>query len=144
MLTCLIQYVQTITAPTQLNAVLTPQEIEAVIKRGKSCEDGECSVDDVDGLIAELQEQQHNLNERINKMNNIIETMEVLNASDERETDEVRDTVKAIFRLFSMGAVASGNDYKSTGIATGYSGEVGDGPSDAYKSLNPKPWKKTS
>jgi hypothetical protein len=43
-----------------------------------------------------------------------------------------------------MGAVASGNDYKSTGIATGYSGEVGDGPSDAYKSLNPKPWKKTS
>lgn len=143
MLTFCNLYLQTITAPTQLNAVLTPQEIEAVIKRGHACEHGECSVDDVDGLIAELQEQQHNLNERINEMDNMIKSMEILNGADDRDHDEVRETVRSIFRLFSMGAEASGNDYKSSGMATGYSGEVGSGPTDAYKALNPKPWKKS-
>lgn len=100
-------------------------------------------MDDVDGLIAELQEQQHNLNERINEMDNMIKSMEILNGADDRDHDEVRETVRSIFRLFSMGAEASGNDYKSSGMATGYSGEVGSGPTDAYKALNPKPWKKS-
>lgn len=120
---------------------MTPKEIEAVLTRGHSCEHGECSVDDVDSLIAELQDQQHNLHERINDMNNMIKSLEVLNEKDDRDHDEVLDTVKSIFRLFSMGAKS--HDFKPTGMATGYSGEVGSGPTDAYKSLNPKPWKKS-
>ena len=124
-----------------MNAVLTPQELEAVIARGHACEKGECSIDDVDGLIAELQEQQHNLNERIKESDNMIKSLEILNGADDRDHDEVRDTVRAIFRLFSMGDKASGNDYPSLGMPTGYSGEVGNGPTDAYKALNPKPWK---
>lgn len=39
---------------------------------------------------------------------------------------------------------ASGNDYPSLSKPTGWSGEVGDGPTDAYKALNPKPWKEKS
>lgn len=128
---------------TYLKAVLTPKELDAIIARGHLCEKGECSIDDVDGLIAELQEQQHNLHERINEMNNMIKSLEVLNSAKDRDHDEVRETVRAIFRLFSMGAKASGNDYPSLGLPTGYSGEVGSGPTDAYKALNPKPWKKS-
>ena len=132
---------QTITAPTQLNAVLTSKELEAIVTRGHSCEHGECSIDDVDSLVAELQEQQHNLHERINEMNMMIKSLEVLNDKDDRDHDEVRATVESIFRLFSMGAKS--HDFKPTGMATGYPGDVGSGPSDAYKSLNPKPWKKS-
>jgi hypothetical protein len=35
----------------------------------------------------------------------------------------------------------SENYYPSLSKPTGYSGEVGSGPTDAYKALNPKPWK---
>ncbi len=106
-----------------MKAVLTPKELEAVINQAHLCEEGECSVSDVDDLVAELQEQQHNLHERIEQMNNMIKSLEILNDSKNRDTDEVRETVRAVFRLFAMGAKASGNDYKSTGIATGYSGK---------------------
>ena len=75
-----------------MNAVLTQQELEAVIARGHACEKGECSIDDVDGLIAELQDQQHNLNERIKEMDNMIKSLEILNDADDRDHDEVRDT----------------------------------------------------
>lgn len=121
---------------------MTANELEAIINRGQICEEGECSISDVDDLVAELQEQQHNLHERINEMNDMIASLEILNIADDRDHDEVRETLRAIFRVFSMGAKASGNDYKSTGMATGYSGEVGSGPTDSYKALNPKPWKK--
>lgn len=129
---------------TELSAVLTSKEIDAIIARGHNCEKGECSVDDVDGLISELQEQQRNLRDRIDEMNKIIKSLEVLNSAKDRDHDEVRETVRAIFRLFSMGAKASGNDYPSLGLPTGYSGEVGSGPTDAYKALNPKAWKNST
>jgi hypothetical protein len=77
-------------------------------------------------------------------MNKIVKSLEVLNSAKDRDHDEVRDTVRAIFRLFTMGAKASGNDYPSLGLPTGYSGEVGSGPTDAYKALNPKAWKQSS
>ncbi len=71
----------------------------------------------------------------------MVKSLEILNDADDRDHDEVRETVRAIFRVFAMGAEASGNDLPSTGIATGWTGEVGGGPTDAYKALNPKPWK---
>ena len=132
---------KTVSAPTELKAVLTPAELERVIMRGRECEKGECSISDVDNLIMELQEQQHNLNERIQDIDNMVKSLDILNDSDDRDDDEVRETVRSIFRVFNMGAEASGNDMPSTGMATGYSGDVGSGPTDAYKSLNPKPWK---
>mmetsp|Transcript_26950 Transcript_26950/g.30831 ORF Transcript_26950/g.30831 Transcript_26950/m.30831 type:complete len:147 (+) Transcript_26950:226-666(+) len=127
--------------PTQLKAGLTAQELEAVIMKGRECEKGECSIGDVDMLLAELMEQQHLLSDRVKELDNMIKSLEVLNTADGREVDEVRETVRAIFRIFQMGAQGSGNDYPTLSKPTGYSGEVGSGPTDAYKALNPKPWK---
>ncbi len=111
------------------------------MSKGHACEAGECSVDDVDNLLGTLIEQQHILNERLTELDNMIKSLEVLNGSDNRKVDEVRETVRALFRVFQMSAKASGNDYPSLSRPTGYSGEVGSGPTDAYKALNPKPWK---
>lgn len=120
---------------------MTAEELEAIITKGRECEAGECTVSDVDILIGELMEQQHILSQRVKEVDNMIKSLEVLNGSDERETDEVRETVRAIFRVFQMSARGSGNDYPALTKPTGYSGDVGDGPTDAYKALNPKPWK---
>lgn len=126
---------------TQLKASLTAQELEAILTKGHLCEKGECSVTDVDDLISELMEQQHVLNDRLKEINNMILSLEVMNGADDRKVDEVRETIRALFRVFQMSDKASGNDYPSLSKATGYSGEVGSGPTDAYKALNPKPWK---
>jgi hypothetical protein len=109
--------------------------------KGHECEQGECSISDVDMLIGELMEQQHILSERVLEVENMVKSLEILNGSDEREVDEVRETVRAIFRVFAMSDKSSGNDYPALSKPTGYSGEVGSGPTDAYKALNPKPWK---
>jgi hypothetical protein len=110
--------------------------------KGRECEQGECSVSDVDMLIGELLEHQHILSERVTEVDNMVKSLEVLNdAGSSRQVDEVRETVRAIFRVFQMSAKGSGNDYPSLSKPTGYSGEVGSGPTDAYKALNPKPWK---
>ena len=115
--------------------------MDTIISKGHHCEKGECSIDDVSDLIDQLQEQQHLLYERINEMNVMVTSLENLNEDDSRNVDEVRETVRAIFRLFAMSDKASGNDYPALTKPTGFSGEVGDGPTDAYKALNPKPWK---
>ena len=109
--------------------------------KGHECEKGECAVSDVDMLVGELMEQQHILSERVTEVGNMIKSLETLNGADDRQVDEVRETVRALFRVFAMSDKSSGNDYPSLTKPTGYSGEVGSGPTDAYKSLNPKPWK---
>jgi len=73
----------------------------------------------------------------------MIKAIETMTHSKDRDVDEVRDTVRSIFRIFSMSAKASGNDYPALSHPSGYSGEVGSGPTDAYKALDPKPWKPT-
>ena len=120
---------------------MTLEEIEAIIQKGHECEESECSLSDVNDLIDTLQEQQHILYERLQDVNKMVESLSILNEAGDRQEDEVRETVRAIFRIFAMSAKASGNDYPALSKATGYSGEVGDGPTDAYKALNPKPWK---
>lgn len=128
---------------TSLNGLMSREEMNTIINQGHHCEKGECSIDDVDDLIDQLQEQQHLLFDRIKEMNTMMAALENLNKDDSRNVDEVRETVRAIFRLFAMGDKASGNDYPALTKPTGFSGEVGDGPTDAYKALNPKPWKAT-
>jgi hypothetical protein len=126
---------------TSLNAGLTAAELESIISKGHVCEKGECTVSEVDELLGELMEQQHILNERVMEINNMIKSLEILNGSDNREVNEIRETVRAIFRVFQMSAKGSDNDYPSLSRPTGFSGDVGSGPTDAYKALNPKPWK---
>lgn len=122
---------------------MTPSETEAVMKQAAGCSEGECSLDEVQDLIDVLKSQQKELYERVQTVKNQINTLEVLNSKgDARKVDEVRETIRALFRVFQLGDKASGNDYPSLSRATGWSGDVGDGPKTAYDSLPPKKWKK--
>ena len=108
----------------QLRAGLTTSEVDAIIAKGHECEAGECSIDAVDGLVHELMDQQKVLSERVAELENMITSLEIMNGSDKREVDEVRETVRAIFRIFQMSGKGSGNDYPALSKPTGYPGEV--------------------
>ena len=120
---------------------MTPEETEKVLSHAADCAEGECSLDEVDDLIQILKEQQKELSDRVNEVKTMIEELEHVNEKDERKVDEVRETVKALFRVFQLGDKASGNDYPSLSKPTGWSGEVGDGPKTAWDALPPKKWK---
>jgi hypothetical protein len=120
---------------------MEPEEVEKLLNQASDCAEGECSLDEVGDLIDILKDQQRELYQRVEKVREMISTLETVNEADERKVDEVRETVKAIFRVFQMGAKASGNDYPSLTRPSGWSGEVGDGPKTAYDALPPKKWK---
>mmetsp|Transcript_53813 Transcript_53813/g.161047 ORF Transcript_53813/g.161047 Transcript_53813/m.161047 type:complete len:122 (-) Transcript_53813:194-559(-) len=120
---------------------MSSEELDGLMSNGKECEEGECSIDDVGDLIGELLEQQTQLYNRVQELKDMIKSLEALNEDDSRDVDEVKETVRAIVRIFQMGASASGNDYPALSRPTGYSGEVGDGPKTAYDVLSPKPYK---
>lgn len=120
---------------------MTPEETTKLITHATDCADGECSVDEVGDLITVLKSQQKELASRVDEIDKMIGSLASVNEKDERETDEVRETVRAIFRVFQLGAKASGNDYPALTKPTGYSGEVGKGATTAYDALPPKKWK---
>mmetsp|Transcript_18253 Transcript_18253/g.25718 ORF Transcript_18253/g.25718 Transcript_18253/m.25718 type:complete len:157 (+) Transcript_18253:56-526(+) len=125
---------------TKLNLMST-EESDKLLVHAADCVEGECSLDEVGDLIDVLKGQQSELYKRVEDVKKMVKTLEHVNGKDDREVDEVRETVRAIFRVFQLGAKASGNDYPALSKPAGFSGEVGDGPTDAYKSLDPKPWK---
>lgn len=123
---------------------MSQDETEKLVAHALDCSEGECSLEEVDQLIFMLQEQQHQLTERLDQVRSMVSSLEVLNADSKRENvDEIRETVRAIFRVFQLGDVASGNDYPSLSKPTGYSGEVGKGSQTAWDVLAPKKWKKS-
>merc|ERR1711862_996295 len=101
------------------------------------------SKEEVDDLITILKSQQVGLYDRVQQIKKTIKTLEALNEvdADERKVDEVRETVRALFRVFQLGDKASGNDYPALSKPTGWSGEINDGPQTAYDCLPPKPYK---
>lgn len=120
---------------------MTPEETEAIMKHASDLVEGKCETEEVKQLIQVLKEQQKELTVRVDKVNSIIKSLEVLNTRKDRKADEVRETVRAIWRIFQLGDKASNNDYPKLSRATGWSGEVGDGPTTAWDSLPPKKWK---
>mmetsp|Transcript_26087 Transcript_26087/g.61963 ORF Transcript_26087/g.61963 Transcript_26087/m.61963 type:complete len:135 (+) Transcript_26087:456-860(+) len=126
---------------TQQLQLLTEQEAEAIMTHAQDCVEGECGLDDVDDLISTLKAQQKELSERVESVREMIQSLEVVNGADDRPVDEIRETVRAIFRVFQLGDSASGNDFPSLSKATGYSGDVGSGSTTAYDALPPKKWK---
>lgn len=96
------------------------------------CAEGECSIDDVSELIFELKEQKKEMTARLEEIMNMVSHLQHLNEKEKRKTDDVRAYVKDLLRVF---------DTSNSGFATGFSGDIGDGPTDAYKALDPKPWK---
>jgi hypothetical protein len=126
---------------TALN-IMTAKELESIINEAESCAKGECALDEVEALISSLKEQGKMLSNRIAEVDALVKDLEHINGKDSRPVDEVRETVRAIFRIFSLGDKASGNDYPSLSRATGYSGDVGGGGKTAYDVLPPRPIKK--
>ena len=120
---------------------MTPEETETLLKRAEECVGSECALDDVSELVDLLHDQQKELYDRVEKIKQTVQALEEINKADDRPVDEIRETVRAIFRVFQLGDKASGNDYPSLSKPTGYSGEVGDGPKTAWDSLPPKKWK---
>jgi hypothetical protein len=118
--------------PTTLNVLLSEEETDSILQTAHDCAEGECSVDDVSGLIAELKEQQKAMNTRLTEVMNMVAHLQKLNTQKTRETEDVRAYVRDLLRVFGSNA---------KGLAAGFSGDVGDGPTDAYKALDPKPWK---
>jgi hypothetical protein len=87
---------------TALN-IMTAAELDAIISEAESCANGECALDEVDSLIKNLLEQQEMLSKRIEEINTLVKDLEHINGKDKRPTDEVRETVRAIFRIFALG-----------------------------------------
>ena len=100
-------------------------------------------MDEIEGLIDLLKDQQKEASLRLEDIKGMIQSLETVNGKNDRSVDEIRETVRAIFRVFQLGDKASGNDYPSLSKPMGWSGEVGDGPTTAYDALPPKQIKKS-
>jgi hypothetical protein len=81
-------------------------------------------------LVAELQKQKNVLQTRLDMIMNMISDLDHVNKKNARETDAVRVLAQDMLRVFNRDAPRSS--------ATGYSGDVGKGPTDAYDYLSPK------
>mmetsp|Transcript_29562 Transcript_29562/g.71133 ORF Transcript_29562/g.71133 Transcript_29562/m.71133 type:complete len:157 (-) Transcript_29562:139-609(-) len=125
-------------APTTL-AIMTQEETAEIMKHANDCAHGECALDEVAELVAALQSHQKELSNRVEEVKKITIALEKV-SSGGGKTDEIRETVRALFRVFQLGDKASGNDYPALSKPTGFSGEVGDGPQTAYDVLPPKKW----
>jgi hypothetical protein len=131
-------------SPTVRFGLLTEQESAEIMAKSLECADGECSIEDVENLLSDLKEQQKVLTGRLAEVTQMISSLYGVNKDDERKVDEVRETVRAIARLFLMGDKASGNDYPALSKPTGWTGDVGKGATTAYDALPPKKWKNPS
>mmetsp|Transcript_14387 Transcript_14387/g.26138 ORF Transcript_14387/g.26138 Transcript_14387/m.26138 type:complete len:161 (-) Transcript_14387:206-688(-) len=127
--------------PTEIH-LMTVEEVDVIMKKATNCEKGECSLDEVENLIKELQSQQKMVYDRVDQITKLIDSLEHVNVQDSREVNEVRETVRAISRGrfergkdMTFGTIAGGkasvNDYPSLSMPIGYSGDVGDGHTTA-------------
>ena len=123
---------------------MAQDDVDSLLNKAEQCADGECSVDEVSELLSVLKQQQKELYSRVQQVKETVSALEHVNEKPEREVDEVRETVRALFRVFQLGAKASGNDYPALSKPMGWSGEVGDGPTTAYDALPPKKWKSSA
>lgn len=120
---------------------MSREETEEIMNHASDCAHGECSLDEVSELVSVLQTHQKELYDRVGEIKRITKALEAVN-SQGGDVDEVRETVRALFRVFQLGDKASGNDYPAMSKPMGWSGEVGKGPQTAYDVLSPKKYKK--
>lgn len=120
-----------VASTTARNVLLTEEETNAIIEKAHDCAEGECSIDDVSGLIAELKDQQHQMMERMEEMMNMVAHLQKINSHEQRKKDDVKAYVRDLLRVF---------DTHSSGHPIGFSGDIGDGPKTAYDVLPPKKW----
>ena len=82
---------------------MSATEIESILAEAESCAEGECALDEVEGLITNLLAQQSELSKRVEEVDGLIKELEQVNGKDERPVDEIQETVRAIFRVFALG-----------------------------------------
>lgn len=81
--------------------ILSDEETQKILQSGEDCISSECSVDDVASLVEELKMQEGILSNRLVKIMNMIAHLQHVNEKKERKTDEVRQFVKDMLRVFS-------------------------------------------
>jgi hypothetical protein len=87
---------------------MSQEETANVLKQAQECVDSECDVDNVVDLVDVLQAQQKELSDRVEKIKLTVEALDKVNKQEERPVDEIRETVRALFRVFQLGDKASG------------------------------------
>ena len=108
-------------------------ETEAILRTIQDCsEHSQCDVDDVSSLLYELKQQEKELQARLETLDKVILQLKELNNGQE-DRDAVRAFVRDMLRVFNQGGPAF--------PASGFTGEIGDGPMTAYDALPPKKWK---
>jgi hypothetical protein len=117
---------------TAVRVIMTEEETATILKKSEECIASECSLDEVDDLLAILKDTEMDLEDRLNKIKNMISHLKHINEKEERQTDEVRAFVKDMLRVF--------NTDKPLIFPTGFSGDVGKGAQTAYDVLPPKKW----
>jgi len=63
---------------------------------------------------------------RLEEIMNMVAHLQKLNAADKRKSDDVRAYVRDLLSVFGP---------NKGGFATGFSGDIGDGPTTAYDAL---------
>lgn len=86
---------------TARNILLSDEETETIFNKATDCAEGECSLDDVNDLLSELNAQQKILSDRLAQVTNMIDTLAGVNDKEEREVDEVRQYVRDLLRVFN-------------------------------------------
>mmetsp|Transcript_1150 Transcript_1150/g.2724 ORF Transcript_1150/g.2724 Transcript_1150/m.2724 type:complete len:159 (+) Transcript_1150:101-577(+) len=118
---------------TAQNVIMTEEETRVILSKAEECVESECTVTDVANLIHELKDTEKELNARMEKVMNMIASLQNLNDKKARKKEDVRQFVSDMLRVF--------NTDKPFAFPAGFSGDIGDGPTTAYDALPPKPWK---
>jgi len=111
---------------------MTEEETAAIFKKSNDCIESECSLEEVDELLSVLKNTEKELQGRLEDIMNMVAHLQHINEKEERKTDEVRQFVQDMLRVF--------NTDKPMFPTTGYAGEVGRGAKTAYDVLPPKKW----
>jgi DNA repair exonuclease SbcCD ATPase subunit len=98
---------------TARHIIMTDEETENILQSAQDCVNSECSVDEVDDLLQVLKSTEKDLEDRLEKIMNLVAQLQHINEKEERQTDEVRQFVKDMLRVFSSD-VRTGDDRFST------------------------------
>lgn len=125
---CFLNFSKASHSKSALFILLSEEETNEILKAATECAEGECSIDDVTSLITDLEDQKILLQKRLDRTMNLVAQLQHLNEKEEREVSEVRSFLKDLTYVFT-------HDEKKH-FATGYSGEINDGPKTAWDVLS--------
>ena len=122
---------------------MNDDETAAILQTIEDCsEHTQCNVDDVNGLLRELRQQEKELTARLSSLDKTVQDLEALHhrsadeGGDNKIRDEDRAFVQDLLRVFDVQSNGSN-------MPIGFSGDIGSGPTTAYDALPPKKWKPT-